>query len=61
MSKYRIGDKLDSLDSLMLEDVVYIWGKIKNKAWYQNYSICILHTWLYMGGLRKAIKTEEEK
>jgi hypothetical protein len=58
MKKYEMGETITSLDELATQELVYIWGEIKNVAWWQNYNFSILKKWCEMGGMRKAVKKE---
>ncbi len=61
MKKYEMGEQITSLDELAKQELIYIWGEIKNVAWWQNYNFSVLNRWCQMGGIRKAIKIESEK
>lgn len=57
-SKYKPGDRINTLQEMMNQDVIFVRGKPVNKGFFQNWSLHYAEQQINFGLVFEAIKIE---
>lgn len=57
-SKYKPGNRINTLQEMMDQDVIFVRGKPANKGFFQNWSLHYAEQQINFGLVFEAIKTE---
>lgn len=58
--KYRMGEKITSLDELIKQECVYCYGRIVQNGWFCSWQLRLAHKYIIRGCLYYAERIEND-